>query len=162
MNKLITSLAAPASGEPPRIGRRLIGLLYDFFPLLGLWFVTVVAFLALHYFRLSSSAGEAYAMAHASIEPNSLESLLLFLALLGITGLYFTASWRRGGQTIGMKPFRTYVLAPDGSFASWRSLWIRFFVGLLALPVGFALAYVRADKLTLHDWLSNTRFVYRQ
>ena len=35
-------------------------------------------------------------------------------ALLAVTGLYATASWRRGGQTIGMKPWRMQVTDAAG------------------------------------------------
>ena len=146
------TVAAPTAGEPPRIGWRLIGLVYDVFPMLGLWFITVLVFMGLH--TLSGSSEPA-------ILPGTLWSYALFLALWLVTGAYSVISWRRGGQTIGMKPFRTYVLAPDGSFAPWHCLWIRFFVGTFALIGGFWIAWVRADKLTLHDLLSNTRFVRR-
>lgn len=145
------TIAAPVAGEPPRIGWRLVGLVYDFFPMLGLWFITVLLFMGLH--RLSGSSEPA-------ILPGTGWSYALFVALWAVTGVYAIVSWRRGGQTIGMKPFRTYVLAPDGSFASWRSLWIRFVIGCFAF-VGFWVAWVRPDRLTLHDWLSGTRLVRR-
>ena len=146
------TIPAPVAGEPARIGRRVVAMVYDFFAMLALWFLVVLAFMGLH--RLSGSAEPA-------ILPGTTWSYALFVALYLVTGVYTVVSWRRGGQTIGMKPFRTYVLAPDGSFASWRSLWVRFFVGSLALLGGFAVAWVRADRLTLHDLVSSTRLVYR-
>ena len=151
----------PQPDEPARIGRRLAGLVYDIFPMLALWFVTVVIALALHYGRLKVMHGDAFAMGHAAILPGSWESWLLFFALFGITGVYATASWRRGGQTIGMKPFHGYVLDLDGQFASLRQLWVRYLVGIVAIPFGFWIALFRADRLTLHDLVSGTRFVKR-
>lgn len=155
-------LDPPQANEPARIGRRLAGLLYDFFPMLGLWFIVVITALALHYLRLKMSSGDAFAMDHAAIMPGTWESYLLFLAMFAITGLYATASWRRGGQTIGMKPFRSYVLDKEGNFASLKQLWIRFLTGIVAIPFGFWVAYFREDKRTLHDVISQTYFVYRE
>ncbi len=146
------TIPAPQPGERPYIGWRVVAMVYDFFAMLALWFVTVLVFMLLH--RLSGSAEPA-------ILPGTGWSYALFVALYLVTGVYTVVSWRRGGQTIGMKPFRTYVLAPDGSFASWRTLWIRFFVGTLALVGGFYIAWVRPDRLTLHDLVSNTRLVRR-
>lgn len=146
------TIPAPVPGERPYIGWRLIALVYDFFPMLGLWFITVLIFMGLH--RLAGSSEPA-------ILPGTGWSYALFVALYLVTGIYAVASWRRGGQTIGMKPFRTYVLAPDGSFASTRSLWIRFFVGTVALIGGFWVGWIRKDRLTLHDLVSNTRLVRR-
>ncbi len=153
--------AASQVVQPARIGRRLIGLVYDVFPALALWFVVVVLFLALHYWRLSVTQGADYAQQHAAILPGGLESFLLFCTLFGITGLYATVSWHRGGQTIGMKPFRSYVVDERGEFASYKQLWIRFLVGLIALPIGFWVALFRKDRLTLHDLISHTRFIKR-
>lgn len=154
-------LDPPQPTEPARLGRRLACLLYDIFPMLALWFVVVVAALALHYVRLKMMYGDSFAMGHAAIMPGSWESWLLFVALFSITGVYATVSWRRGGQTIGMKPFRVYVVNESGKFATLKQLWIRFIVGLIALPVGFWVALFRPDRKTLHDVVSGTRFIKR-
>ena len=130
------------------IGWRLLSLLYDFFPMLGIWFVVVVASLILHR--------------GAAILPGTFASALEFIALLAVTGLYATASWRRGGQTIGMKPWRVYVTAPDGSRAPLGRLWLRYAVGIVSLAcagLGFWWAWLDRDGLTWHDRLSRTRFI---
>ena len=96
--------AAASTRTKPLVGWRLLSLLYDFFPMLGIWFVVVVVSIILH-------RGEA-------IESNTLAGALELIALLAATGLYATASWRRGGQTIGMKPWRVYVTSLDGGRAT--------------------------------------------
>lgn len=140
--------AATVTRAKPLIGWRLLSLLYDFFPMLGIWFVVVVAAILLH-------RGEA-------IESNTLAGALELIALLAATGLYATASWRRGGQTIGMKPWRVYVTTPDGSLAPLGKLWLRYAVGIVSLlcaGLGFWWAWVDRDRLTWHDRLSGTRFI---
>lgn len=133
---------------PPLIGWRLLALLYDFFPILGIWFVVVAAAITLH-------GGEA-------IESNTLAGTLELLALIAATGLYATASWRRGEQTIGMKPWRLYVITLDGERATFGQLWVRYLTGIASLllaGVGFWWAWVDRDGLTWHDRLSGTRMI---
>ena len=137
-----------AAQAKPLIGWRFLSLLYDFFPMLGIWFVVVVVSILLH-------RGEA-------IESNTVAGMLELIALLAATGVYATASWRRGGQTIGMKPWRVYVDAAGGGQATWRALWIRYGVGVLSLLLagaGFWWAFIDRDRLTWHDRASGTRFI---
>ncbi|MFC5740106.1 RDD family protein [Dyella tabacisoli] len=55
---------------------------------------------------------------------------------------YFIASWLRGGQTLGMRPWRIRVTANDGGKPSLRQALIRLIVA--ALPILL---------LELHPWL---------
>lgn len=141
--------AGPSTARArPLIGWRLLSLLYDVFPMLGIWFVVGIVSLALH-------RGEA-------IRSNTLAGLLELAALLAVTGLYATASWRRGGQTIGMKPWRLYVTAAAGTEASWVRLWLRYGVGIVSLlcaGLGFWWAWVDRAGLTWHDRASGTRMI---
>lgn len=140
---------APASNRNrPLVGWRLLALLYDFFPMLGIWFLIAVAALALH-------GGEA-------IRSNTLAGGLEFIVLLAVTGLYATISWRRGGQTIGMKPWRLYVTDVHGRTASWKQLWLRYAVGIVSLAcagAGFWWAWIDRDGLAWHDRASGTRMI---
>ena len=130
--------------HPPLLAWRALALVYDFFPALALWFVVAVIFTSLH--------GD-------SVRGGGL-GLLEFACLYGLTGIYATASWRRGGQTIGMKPWHLYVDDQAGGPASLKQLWLRFIVGslsLLCLGAGFWWALFDRDQLTWHDRLSKTR-----
>lgn len=138
---------SPARAQP-LIGWRLLALLYDFFPMLGIWFVVGIASLALH-------RGE-------TIRSNTLAGMLELAALVAVTGLYATTSWRRGGQTIGMKPWRLHVVAADGTPAAWSRLWLRYAVGVVSLLVagaGFWWAWLDREGLTWHDRVSGTRLI---
>ena len=87
---------------------------------------------------------------------------LLWLACWLVTGAYATASWRRGGQTLGMRPWRLKLVACDGDVPTWRALWLRYAVGLLSLlagGLGFWWAWWDRDRLAWHDRASGTRLV---
>lgn len=136
--------------EPPRalIGRRLLALLYDFFPMLALWFLAAAGFTAIH--------GDA-------VRGGGL-GLLEFAAFWLIAGLYATQSWKHGGQTLGMRPWRLRVTATDGSPPPARALWLRYAVGglsLLAGGLGFWWAWFDRGRLTWHDRASGTRLQRR-
>ncbi|WP_103074320.1 RDD family protein [Solilutibacter silvestris] len=141
---------APDPLPRPRalLGWRLLCLTYDLFPALALWFLVIIVMLAIN-------RGEAV---QNGTWAGWLETLLMF----AVTGVYATVSWRRGGQTIGMKPWRVYVDAVSGGPASLRALWLRYAVGCVSLGlagIGFWWALFDRDRLTWHDRASGTRFV---
>lgn len=136
------------------IGWRLLALIYDIWPVLALWMLISAAFTVGYYL-----AGHG---ARQNIAPLSPLQILLWLLCWGVTGLYAVLSWRRGGQTLGMRPWRLKVVAADGSPASWRALWLRFVVATLSTLIGglgFWWAWVDRERLTFHDRLSGTRMV---
>ena len=70
-------------------------------------------------------------------------------------------SWRRGGQTLGMRPWRLRVVAADGGRPTLRArCCVRYAVGTLSLLLagcGFWWAWLDRDRLTWHDRASGTR-----
>ena len=138
------------------LGWRLLALLYDLFPALALWMLAgslfVLAFTAI---------GHA---TRENIAPFSAWQWTLWACCWCVTGLYATVSWRRGGQTLGMRPWRLALTTADGAPASLRALWLRYAVGSLSLALGglgFWWAWVDRDRLTWHDRASGTRLVRR-
>lgn len=153
------SVRAPASTSAARhgafIGRRLLALLYDLLPVLALWFVPGLLF-AVGY----TLAGHA---PRENIEPWSLLQWLLWLCCWIVTGGYATLSWRRGGQTLGMRPWRLRVVAADGQAPGWRAAWLRYAVATLSLAaggLGFWWAWIDRDHLTWHDRAAGTRVLH--
>jgi len=142
--------AAPRA--PSHIGWRLLALFYDLWPALAMWMLAGAAFSAAHYF-----AGHD---ARENIQPFSAWQLALWAVCWLLAGAYAVVSWHRGGQTLGMRPWRLRVLAADGGCAPRRALVVRYAVGTLSLAVGgagFWWAWVDRDGLTWHDRASGTR-----
>lgn len=54
-----------------------------------------------------------------------------------VVGAYFMVSWLRGGQTLGMRPWRIRVVAGNGAPVSMRQALVRVVVA--ALPLAFLL-----------------------
>ncbi|MBB1087996.1 RDD family protein [Lysobacter sp. SG-8] len=143
-------MASRTSPTAPRraalVGWRLLALSYDLFPVFGLWFLVAATFVAIHRDAVTGGA----------------LGLLEFAALWAVTGVYAVMSWRRGGQTLGMRPWRLRVVGGDGSPATVTALWLRYAVGgvsLLAAGLGFWWAWLDRDRLTWHDRASRTRMV---
>lgn len=125
---------------------RLLALAYDLFPAAGLWFLVAALFVALHGDAVTGGA----------------LGLLEFAALWLVTGAYAVASWRRGGQTLGMRPWRLRVVGRDGAPAALPALVVRYVVGnvsLLAAGLGFWWAWADRGRLAWHDRASGTRLV---
>lgn len=134
----------PRTTPAALIGWRLLALFYDFFAAFGLWFLVAGLFVLV---RRSAVTGGAL-------------GLLEFAILWLVTAFYAVASWRRGGQTLGMRPWRLRVVALDGGRPAIRPLLLRYVVGnisLLLAGAGFWWAWMDRDRLTWHDRASGTR-----
>jgi uncharacterized RDD family membrane protein YckC len=134
--------------RPAHLGWRLFALVYDFFPMLALWFVGSGLVLLLR-------GGQP-------VPPGSLAAWGELLLLWSITGAYAVVSWRRGGQTLGMRPWRLKVVAADGSAAATRALLLRYAVATLSLAafgLGFLWSLIDRDRRTWHDLAAGTLLV---
>lgn len=143
-----------ATSRPPSawIGRRLLSLLYDLFAAVPLWMLTAIPFMLLDV----AISGDV----RHNIGPFSAMQWLLWLACWCVTGVYATWSWRRGGQTLGMRPWRIRVVARDGGAPGRGAAWLRFAVATLSLAaggLGFWWAWFDREHLTWHDRASGTR-----
>lgn len=148
-------MASDAASPPrPWIGWRLFALFYDLWPMAASWMLIAVPFAIV-------DAAIAGTTRH-NIDPFSPMQLLLWLVCWATTGAYAVVSWQRGGQTLGMRPWRLRVVAADGSAATRTALMRRYGVGtlsLLAAGLGFWWAWLDRDRLTWHDRASGTRII---
>lgn len=136
------------------VGRRLLALFYDLWPVAALWFLISAVFTVGY-----TLAGHA---ARENIEPFSPLQWLLWFCCWLATGAYAVVSWRRGGQTLGMRPWRLRVVATDGERPTRKALLRRYLVGTLSLALGglgFWWAWFDREKRTWHDRASGTRVV---
>jgi uncharacterized RDD family membrane protein YckC len=133
---------------PAPAGWRVLALLYDLLPMIPLLFAISALFLWLN-------GGH-------TIEGNLALQCLDLLTSWALVGAYFVYSWRRGGQTMGMRPWRLQVVAQDGKPASLKSLWLRYTVAMLTLGLGMAWALFDRDRRALYDHAAGTFFVRLQ
>lgn len=144
----------PNESRSALIGWRLLALFYDLWPVVALWMLASLAF------TVAFTAG-----GHASrenIAPFSALQWLLWLVCWCLTGAYALLSWRRGGQTLGMRPWRLKLVGTGEAAPHWRALAIRYAVGSVSLllgGLGFWWAWIDRDRLTWHDRASGTRMV---
>lgn len=143
---------APMSTEPAPcpLWRRLVALVYDLLIVVAI--VMVVGLVC----QLVTGGKLIETGAHAVVP-------LWYQLLQGVVvAAYFVASWRRGGQTLGMRPWRLKVTGADDQAPGWKALWLRYAVGTLSLAaagLGFWWAWFDRDRLTWHDRASGTRTV---
>jgi uncharacterized RDD family membrane protein YckC len=82
--------------------------------------------------------------------------------VVAVSAAYFVVSWRRGGQTIGMRPWRLHVVSRDGRALDTPQALLRFAVALVSLAAagaGFWWALFDAQRRTWHDLAARTLLV---
>jgi uncharacterized RDD family membrane protein YckC len=133
---------------PAHVGWRLLALLYDMLPIIPLLFIISGLFLWLN-------GGH-------TVEGRPLLQWLDLLASWLLVGAYFVLSWRRGGQTIGMRPWRLRVVAADGAPPATSALWRRYLIATATLGLGLAWALFDRERRSLYDIAAGTAFVRLQ
>jgi uncharacterized RDD family membrane protein YckC len=137
--------ASRPAADPAAPGWRLLAFVYDAVPVAALLMLASALLLAL-------SGGR-------TVERAPLLALAEFALLWALCGAYFVLSWQRGGQTLGMRPWRLKLVAADGRLAGARTLWLRYLVGSLTPVVGWAWCLFDAEKRALCDLAAGTVFV---
>ena len=133
------------TSAPASLGLRLTALLYDIFPLLGLWFF----------------AG-AIGLSIAGDENRFARNIVIQALVLLFTASYFVISWTRGGQTIGMRAWRLRLANDDGSRLTAAHAVLRFVLASLSfalLGAGFWWQLFDREKRTAHDAIAHTRMI---
>lgn len=146
-----SSSAFIAAARPVSLWRRFAAMLYDLFPLLGLWIVGAGLWVLVFH--------GIYDAQH----PDTLLRVLLDLWLFVITAAYFVVSWTRVGATIGMRAWKLRLVDRNGEGVS-RTLALKRFVlallSLAALGCGFWYAWFDAERRVWHDRVCGTRITH--
>lgn len=114
--------------------RHVAAFIYDLFPIIGLWLITSVVVVLLR-------GGD-------EVPPGT----LWFQLLLGAECVfYFVFSWKKGGQTLGMRAWKIGI--EDFQNMSWLQSLSRFIAGLLStLLLGAGIWYKKLDRRQ-HSWM---------
>ena len=139
--------AAPARpvATPAALGWRVFAFTYDLLPMIPLTMAVSALFLWIN-------RGQ-------TVERAPLLGALELLTIWALVGAYFVLSWRRGGMTLGMRPWRLRVLAADGKPASARALWLRYAVASVTPVLCWLWCLVDAERRGLHDLAAGTLLV---
>jgi uncharacterized RDD family membrane protein YckC len=151
---------------PCPLWRRLLALVYDLLIVVAI--VMVVGLLC-----QLATGGQLIHTGARTVVP-AWYQLLQALVVMA----YFVSSWRRGGQTVGMRPWRIRVTREDGGAASLQQALIRVLVAasplvlLMLEPViglrptlwtllgvwaaWFAVALFDPRRRALHDFAAHT------
>ena len=141
------ALPTRASATPAALGWRLLALVYDSLPMIPLVMLTSAFFFWLH--------------GRHTIEDSPPLQWAMLATLWLLIGAYFVFSWRRGGQTMGMRPWRLQVLSADGRPATSAQLWRRYATATVTPGLCLLWCLVDAERRGLHDLASGTVFVRR-
>lgn len=133
------------NATPAFLAWRILALMYD-------------AVIAMALLMLSSGVMLLLNQGQA-IEPGSALAYFEFFIFWFVLGLYAVCSWRYGGQTLGMRPWRLFVLDAQGTNASWRQLILRYVLASSSGGLVLLWSLIEPEKRGLHDLASNTYFV---
>jgi uncharacterized RDD family membrane protein YckC len=129
--------------QPCPLWRRLLALLYDLLAMLAI-------VLAVGYAAQRATGGQLFDRHGQSLTwwYQPLQGLAL--------AFYLLASWLRGGQTLGMRPWRVRLVARDGGRPRWWQALIRLAVAaapLLLLQLAAWLGWRDALLAALAGWV---------
>jgi len=126
--------------------RRVIALVYD-----ALIVISILFLGALIGVLLVSAIWGQQALEDGLLFGNNIFRVFLLSLWFG----YYAISWMKGGQTLGMKPWRMYVLDEQGQTITFKQSLLRFLSGFLGL--GLLLMPFLGNKKALQDWASSTQ-----
>lgn len=121
--------------------RRLAAILYDVFLAFSLAFFIIGVVLILFFDKQAQN------------------NLLIFVLIITSVYFYFTWSWVKGRQTLGMRAWHIEIMQNNGKNITQKQAFNRFIlasISFLIMGFGFIYQFFNQDNLTLHDKLSNT------
>lgn len=135
--------------------RRLAALIYDAFLLFAITLAYFSLLTLLKAILISTQPIEDF-------QPGLLLQCIMMLGWLAALIGYYYISWRKQGQTLGMKSWRLKLQQADGSLATPEQCIKRSLLASLSLAIGgmgYLWCLVPPAKACLHDIYSATKVV---
>ncbi|MEQ9464729.1 MAG: RDD family protein [Haliea sp.] len=137
---------------PPSLLRRLAAMVYDTLLVIPFIGVTIAAATALEMWLQGAGSTEYHQMHPQLVQALSLACVTVF----------FTAFWRKGGQTLGMQAWRVKLVDSNGDIPGVGRCVLRCLAALVSLaPAGLGYWWCLVDKRGRywHDHLSGTHLL---
>lgn len=86
-----------------------------------------------------------------------------FIYLLGVAFIFYGWFWTHGGQTLGMRAWRVYLISGNSTGINWQQAFLRFVLSIfswLPLGLGYWWLWLSPDKLSWHDIASGSYLIY--
>ena len=84
-------------------------------------------------------------------------SFFFFLVTLPAIFLYFSISWVKGKQTLGMRAWKFEIIQKNGDNITFKQSFIRFSLALISLVgLGIIFQFLNKNRLPIHDYYSKT------
>ncbi|MCF6300148.1 MAG: RDD family protein [Proteobacteria bacterium] len=126
-----------------KLWKHFASLLYDLFPIAGIILLTSTLVLLVRSGR--------------EVEPQSLWFQLVIIAEIF---LYFAYSWKKGGQTLGMRAWR--IIITDYQKLTWKDVTLRFLAGIISTLLLGAGLWTRRWHKHKRTWMDSTSQSYTQ
>ncbi len=142
-----------ATLDPPPLLRRLAAMLYDTLLVIPFIGVTIAAATAVEMWLLNAGGGDDYYQMH----PQLVQALSVACVIV-----FFSAFWRKGGQTLGMQAWRVKLVDEQGEIPGMGRCLLRCLAALVSLaPAGLGYWWCLVDrrKRYWHDHLSGTHLL---
>jgi uncharacterized RDD family membrane protein YckC len=105
----------------------------------------------------------AVAVAFNNGEAIGANNPFFFIYLLGVAFIFYGWFWTHGGQTLGMRAWRVYLISGNSTGINWQQAFLRFVLSIfswLPLGLGYWWLWLSPDKLSWHDIASGSYLVY--
>jgi uncharacterized RDD family membrane protein YckC len=123
---------------------------------LGIIFYDACLLLAVLFFAtllvLPINNGEAF----------SSSQLAYPLYLIAVSFCFYGWFWTHGGQTLGLRSWKTKVVSSDGKSLTWQQAFLRFIAAAISwscFGLGFFWMAMGSRQRTWHDIISKTELV---
>ncbi|WP_341501848.1 RDD family protein [Gallaecimonas sp. GXIMD4217] len=146
----------------PRAGlfRRLASLVYDYLVAAAIYMVAGAVSFGLFALLFAQGLLPDQGFEHAIDlqQASPFYTRLIYAWNLFWVAFYFVLSWKKGGQTLGMKAWRLKVQNADGTTISTLQGVVRCLTALGGLG-SLAILFNWRNKLALQDWLADCETV---